>query len=257
MQDLKVALVQTDLVWENKKLNLANIEKSIELLPTDVDVIILPEMFNTGFTMNPAPNAETMEGETLQWMTKISHQKNAALTGSLIISEGNGYYNRLIWMLPDGRFSYYDKKHLFTLAGEQNFYKAGNKRLIVEYKGWKICPVICYDLRFPIWLRNVENHDCLIVVASWPERRISHWEHLLVARAIENQTYVIGVNRVGTDGNDFYYNGCTMVVNPMGKKMLKISDLNTVVLASLKYDQITQIRKDLPFLNDRDQFSIS
>jgi predicted amidohydrolase len=257
MQDLKVALVQTDLVWENKRLNLSNIEKSIDLLPADVDVIILPEMFNTGFSMKPAPIAETMEGDTLQWMKKIAHQKNAALTGSVIIAENNGFYNRLIWMLPDGNFSYYDKKHLFTLAGEQNFYKAGNTRLIIEYKGWKICPVICYDLRFPLWLRNTENYDCLIVVANWPERRISHWEHLLVARAIENQSYVIGVNRVGTDGNELYYNGSSMVVNPMGKKMLKISDINTVVVANLKYDQITQIRKDLPFLNDRDQFSFS
>ena len=257
MQDLKVALVQADLVWENKKTNLSNIEKSIDSLPSDVDVIILPEMFSTGFTMNPAPNAETMEGDAVKWMKRISHEKNAALTGSLIIAEGNGYFNRLIWMLPDGSFSYYDKKHLFTLAGEQNFYKAGNKKLIVDYKGWKICPMICYDLRFPVWLRNTENYDLLIVVANWPERRISHWEHLLVARAIENQSYVIGVNRVGTDGNDFYYNGSTMVVNPMGKKMLKISDLSNVVVATLKYDQITQIRKDLPFLNDRDQFSIS
>ena len=257
MQDLKVALVQADLVWENKKLNLANIEKSIELLPSDVDVIILPEMFNTGFTMNPAPYAENMEGETLKWMKRISHEKNTAVTGSSIITEGNGYYNRLIWMLPDGNYSYYDKKHLFTLAGEQYFYKAGNKRLIVEYKGWKICPMICYDLRFPVWLRNTENYDCLIVVANWPERRISHWEHLLVARAIENQCYVIGVNRVGTDGNDFYYNGSSMLVNPMGKKMLKISDLSNVVVATMKYEQITRIRKDLPFLNDRDQFNIS
>jgi omega-amidase len=257
MQDLKVALVQTDLVWENKKQNLSNIEKSIELLSADIDVIILPEMFNTGFSMNPAPIAETMEGDAVNWMKRISHEKNAAITGSLIITEGNGYYNRLIWMLPDGSYSFYDKKHLFTLAGEQNFYKAGNKSIIVEYKGWKICPMICYDLRFPVWLRNTENYDCLIVVANWPERRISHWEHLLVARAIENQCFVIGVNRVGTDGNDFYYNGSTMIVNPMGKKMLKISDLNTVVVASLKYNQITQIRKDLPFLNDRDQFSIS
>lgn len=257
MQDLKVALVQTDLVWENKKRNLSNIEKSIGLLPSDIDVIILPEMFNTGFTMNPAPFAENMEGDTLQWMKKISHQKNAALTGSLIIAEGNGYYNRLIWMLPDGSYSYYDKKHLFTLAGEENFYKAGKKRLIVEFKGWNICPMICYDLRFPVWLRNTENYDCLIIVANWPERRISHWEHLLVARAIENQCYVIGVNRVGTDGNDFYHNGSSMLVNPMGKKLLKISDIDTVIVASLKYDQITQIRKDLPFLADRDQFSIS
>ena len=257
MQDLKVALVQTDLVWENKKRNLSNIEKSIGLLPSDIDVIILPEMFNTGFTMNPAPFAEKMEGETLQWMKKISHQKNAALTGSLIIAEGNGYYNRLIWILPDGSYSYYDKKHLFTLAGEENFYQAGKKRLIVEFKGWKICPVICYDLRFPVWLRNTENYDCLIVVANWPERIISHWEHLIMARAIENQCYVIGVNRVGTDGNDFYHNGSSMLVNPIGKKLLKLSDIDTVVVAILKYDQITQIRKDLPFLNDRDQFSIS
>ena len=184
MQDLKVALVQTDLAWENKKLNFVNFEKNLEMLPPDIDIIILPEMFNTGFSMNPAPIAETLKGETLQWMKKMSHQKNAVLTGSLIISEGNGYYNRLIWMLPDGNFSYYDKKHLFTLAGEQNFYKPGDKKLIVEYKGLRFCPVICYDLRFPVWLRNTENYDCLIVVANWPERRISHWEHLLVARAI-------------------------------------------------------------------------
>lgn len=257
MQDLKVALVQTDLVWENTQLNLSNIEKSIAPLPADIDVIILPEMFNTGFTMNPAPYAENMEGDTLLWMKDISRQKNTALTGSLIINEGNRFYNRLIWMLPDGTYSFYDKKHLFTLAGEQNFYKAGNKKLIVDYKGWKICPMICYDLRFPVWVRNTDNYDCLIFVANWPEKRISHWEHLLMARAIENQCYVIGVNRVGTDVNEFYHNGSSMLINPMGKKLLKISDISTVVVATLKYDQIAQIRKELPLLNDRDQFSIN
>lgn len=257
MQNLKVALVQTNLVWENKKANLSLIESSIALLPTETDIIVLPEMFNTGFSMNPAANAEKMDGDTLNWMKDVAKQKNAILTGSLIIEEGNGYYNRLIWMLPDGTFQQYDKKHLFTLAGEENFYKPGNQKLIIEYKGWKICPMICYDLRFPVWIRNVENYDCLIIVANWPERRIFHWEQLLIARAIENQCFVIGVNRVGTDNNELYHNGNSMVVSPLGNTMIKLADMSTVANATLSYEKILQVRNDLPFLNDRDHFSIS
>ena len=257
MQDLKVALVQTNLVWENKKANLSLIESSIALLPTETDIIVLPEMFNTGFSMNPAANAEKMDGDTLNWMQDVAKQKNAILTGSLIIEEGNGYYNRLIWMLPDGTFQQYDKKHLFTLAGEENFYKPGNQKLIIEYKGWKICPMICYDLRFPVWIRNVENYDCLIIVANWPERRIFHWEQLLIARAIENQCFVVGVNRVGTDNNELYHNGNSMVVSPLGNTMIKLADMSTVANATLSYEKILQVRNDLPFLNDRDHFSIS
>lgn len=257
MQDLKVALVQTNLVWENKKANLSLIESSIALLPTETDIIVLPEMFNTGFSMNPAANAEKMDGDTLNWMRDVAKQKNAILTGSLIIEEGNGYYNRLIWMLPDGTFQQYDKKHLFTLAGEENFYKPGNQKLIIEYKGWKMCPMICYDLRFPVWIRNVENYDCLIIVANWPERRIFHWEQLLIARAIENQCFVIGVNRVGTDNNELYHNGNSMVVSPLGNTMIKLADMSTVANATLSYEKILQVRNDLPFLNDRDHFSIS
>ena len=256
MQDLKVALVQTNLVWENKKANLSLIESSIALLPTETDIIVLPEMFNTGFSMNPAANAEKMDGGTLNWMKDVAKQKNAILTGSLIIEEGNGYYNRLIWMLPDGTFQQYDKKHLFTLAGEENFYKPGNQKLIIEYKGWKICPMICYDLRFPVWIRNVENYDCLIIVANWPERRIFHWEQLLIARAIENQCFVIGVNRVGSDNNELYHNGNSMVVSPLGNTMIKLADMSTVANATLCYEKILQVRNDLPFLNDRDHFSI-
>ena len=257
MQDLKVALVQTNLVWENKKANLSLIESSIALLPTETDIIVLPEMFNTGFSMNPAAIAEKMDGDTLNWMRDVAKQKNAILTGSLIIEEGNGYYNRLIWMLPDGTFQQYDKKHLFTLAGEENFYKPGNQKLIIEYKGWKICPMICYDLRFPVWIRNVENYDCLIIVANWPERRIFHWEQLLIARAIENQCFVVGVNRVGTDNNELYHNGNSMVVSPLGNTMIKLADMSTVANATLSYEKILQVRNDLPFLNDRDHFSIS
>jgi omega-amidase len=245
------------LVWENKKTNLTQIEEQISSLQDGIDIIVLPEMFNTGFTMNPAPFAEKMDGDTLKWMRELSEKKNAVITGSIIISEGDGYYNRLIWMLPNGSFSKYDKKHLFSLAGEDNYYKSGTQKLIVEYKGWKICPMVCYDLRFPVWLRNTENYDCLIVVANWPERRIFHWEQLLIARAIENQSYVIGVNRVGHDGNDFYYNGNSMVVDPMGKIMVKLVDMSTEYIAKLSYDKINKIRTDLPFLNDRDQFVIS
>ncbi|MGZ3751479.1 MAG: amidohydrolase, partial [Mucilaginibacter sp.] len=217
MENLKITLFQGYLFWENIDKNLQNISLRLSSIREKTDLIILPEMFNTGFTMNAEKLAEPMNGKTMLWMNKIAKQFDCVVTGSLIVKDGDNFYNRLVWMRPDGKYECYDKRHLFTLAKEQNTYTAGTKKLIVELKGWKICPVICYDLRFPVWLRNVnEAYDLLIVVANWPERRALHWRTLIPARAVENQAYVIGLNRVGHDGNEIYHSGDSTCISPNG-----------------------------------------
>ena len=184
-EELKVALIQSDLVWENPKQNRINFTGKMNSIDKDVDLIILPEMFSTGFTMHPEKVFETMQGETIAWIKETAQEKQVAVTGSLIIKENNHYYNRLLFVYPDGTVKTYDKRHTFTLVGEDKVYTAGSKKLLVDYKGWKICPLICYDLRFPVWARNVENYDLLIYVANWPKPRITAWDALLKARAIE------------------------------------------------------------------------
>jgi predicted amidohydrolase len=254
MQDLKVAIVQADLKWEDKPANIAHFNSMFMDLKTGMDVVILPEMFNTGFTMDPVPNAEPMHFETMLWMKKKAKELNAAVVGSLIIVEEKNYYNRLVWMNPDGSCHYYDKKHLFSLAGEHHHYTAGKSKLQVEYKGWKIMPIICYDLRFPAWCRNTDAYDVMIVVANWPQRRIHHWEKLLYARAIENQCYVMATNRIGTDGTGLNYNGMSMAISPMGECLDQVIDHEAVIYTTLQYNNISKIRKELPFLSDRDDF---
>jgi omega-amidase len=256
MQDLNVALIQSNLEWENRKANLEKFDQIFLDLKPGLDLILLPEMFNTAFSMDPAKLAEGMEGETVAWLRKKAAEKNAAVTGSLIIQEKGNYYNRLIWMFPDGKYQYYDKKHLFTLAGEQNHYTAGSKKLIVDYKGWKFCPMICYDLRFPVWIRNTEKYDCLIFVANWPEPRVETWELLLLARALENQCYVLGVNRVGLDGNSINHTGNSMAINPIGKVLTKSTEIETVLYAQLDHNMVSRIRKNMPFLDDMDKFQV-
>ena len=257
MQNIKLALFQLNLEWEDKISNLNKIDRLIESDVTeDCDIIVLPEMFTTAFSMNPSANAEKMDGSSIAWMKQKAKNINAVITGSLIIEENGFYYNRLIWMQPDGNFHTYDKKHLFTMAGEQHHYTAGNKKLIVNYKGWKFCPMICYDLRFPVWIRNTELYDCLLIVANWPERRIYHWDQLLIARAIENQTYVVAVNRVGNDYNETSHNGSSALIDPAGNIVINLKDKESVVNITLERQKLTDTRKNMPFLTDRDDFEI-
>ncbi len=256
MQHLKIALVQVDLIWQNVEQNRLQFSKKIKSINETVDVIVLPEMFTTGFSMQPQEIAETMQGETVKWMQTLALEKKAAIVGSIIIFEDNNYYNRLLFVHPSGEINTYDKHHLFTLAGEDKIYTSGTKKLVVDYKGWKICPLICYDLRFPVWSRNMENYDVLLYVANWPKARIEAWDTLLKARAIENMTYTIGVNRVGVDGNNLAYNGHSSVYNCLGEKQTKtISDEETVII-TLNKNHISDTRSKLNFLADKDSFTL-
>uniref|UniRef100_A0A4W5LTR6 CN hydrolase domain-containing protein n=1 Tax=Hucho hucho TaxID=62062 RepID=A0A4W5LTR6_9TELE len=221
MFKMKIALIQSSLAWENPEKNRNTFEKKINAIEDKVDLIILPEMFTTGFTMEPNAVAETMHGETLTWLKHLAKAKNSAITGSLVITENGNFYNRMVFVFPSGEVCSYDKKHLFTLAGEDKVYTGGNKKIIVEYLGWKICPLVCYDLRFPVFARNTEDYDLLIYVANWPKTRINAWDALLKARAIENMSYTVGVNRIGEDNNGHQYNGHTQVVNFLGEYILE------------------------------------
>ena len=257
MDNLKITLFQGYLFWEKTDKNLQNITLKLSAIREKTDLIILPEMFSTGFTMNAAEMAEPMDGKTMQWMKKMAILYECVVTGSLVIKENDKYYNRLIWMRPDGSYEYYDKRHLFALGNEHNTYTAGNKKLIVELKGWKICPVICYDLRFPVWLRNVnETYDLLVIVANWPERRALHWRTLIPARAVENQTYVIGVNRVGHDGNEVYHSGDSTCIDPNGNVVYYKRDEEDLYTFSIHGDEVTKTRRAFPFLKDAENFKL-
>ncbi|WP_183572224.1 amidohydrolase [Mucilaginibacter sp. X5P1] len=257
MDNLKISIFQGYLFWENIDKNLQNIELRLGSIREKTELIILPEMFTTGFTMNAAALAEPMGGKSMQWMYKIAVKYDAVVTGSLIIKENNKYYNRLIWMRPDGSHEHYDKRHLFALGKEHETYTAGDKRIIVELNGWKICPVICYDLRFPVWLRNVGGeYDLLLIVANWPERRALHWRTLIPARAIENQAYVVAVNRVGHDGNEVYHSGDSNCIDPNGKVIYYKRDEEDMYTFSIVGDEIEKIRRAMPFLEDADKFEI-
>lgn len=252
---LKIALIQLDLVWENPEQNRKNFSKKIESIPSAVDVVILPEMFSTGFTMHAENVAETTQGKTVEWMKNEASKHNAALVGSLIISEENNFYNRLLFVEPSGKISKYDKRHTFTLVGEDNVFSAGTEKVIINYKGWKICPLICYDLRFPVWARNTENYDVLIYVANWPKPRISAWDALLKARAIENMSYCIGVNRVGIDGVNAEYCGHSAVYDVLGNIMTSFKPHNEQIeIVTLEKNHISGYRNKLRFLDDRDNF---
>ena len=254
--NLKIGLVQADIVWENIQENCNYINKKIDEFSSDVDLVILPEMFSTGFSMHPEKLAESMNGTTVSLIKEIALKKQIAIIGSLIIKEKNDYYNRLIFVHPDGSIETYDKRHLFTYGGEDKVYSSGTERLIVEYKEWKICPLICYDLRFPVWSRNSENFDILIYVANWPKPRTSAWDSLLKARAIENMCYTIGVNRVGVDGNNLEYTGHSQVVDELGKELIDIIKEESIIELSLDKNQLKVNRNRFGFLNDKDSFSI-
>lgn len=257
MNDLRVTTVQADLAWEDPVANKSHFEKALQLKPGETDLVILPEMFTTGFTMNAKKLYEYMDGPTLNWMADLAKSLNACVTGSIIIKEEDKFFNRLLWITPEGDIQYYDKRHLFSMAGEGIHYTAGKERLLVDLKGWKICPLICYDLRFPVFSRNRGDYDLLIFVANWPDKRNYAWKTLLQARAIENQCYVIGVNRVGTDGNQHDYSGDTMVVGPAYTQVLyHCANKEEIRTHMLSGNTLKAIREELPFLKDRDTFSI-
>ena len=253
---MKIALLQSSLIWENPKANRNHFEEKINALAEKVDLIVLPEMFSTGFTMNPEAVFETMEGETIQWMQSLTKAKNSAITGSLVVKENENFHNRLVFVFPSGEMQIYDKRHLFTLAGEDKVYTSGNQKLIVEYLGWKICPLICYDLRFPVFARNVENYDVLIYVANWPKSRIQAWDILLKARSVENLCYTVGVNRVGLDNNNLEYDGHSQMVDFLGNYALKPQENEGVFIVELNKQKLVETRKKLGFLNDRDSFEL-
>lgn len=255
---LNIALVQSDLAWENPEANWKNFTKKIEDISKPVDVVVLPEMFATGFTMNAEKVAETMQGETVIWMKQIATGKNAAIAGSLVIKEHGKFYNRFLFVEPSGNISIYNKRHTFTLANEHKTYTAGTEKVIVDYKGWKICPQVCYDLRFPVWARNVEDYDVLIYVANWPKPRISAWDALLKARAIENMSYCIGVNRVGVDGIDIEYVGHSGAYDVLGNPIADFQHgKEQIEIITLEKRHIEAYRNKFKFLNDRDTFNIS
>lgn len=255
--DLKVAMIQTDLVWENPAENRRVLNDKIDAITASVDLIILPEMFTSGFTMNPEAVAETMDGKTIVWLKAKAKEKQAAIMGSLVVMEDNNYYNRMVCIEPSGKITTYDKRHTFTLAGEHKVYTAGKEKVVFEYKGWKICPLVCYDLRFPVWARNTEDYDLLIYVANWPKIRIDAWDTLLKARAIENMTYCIGVNRVGLDGNNYEYSGHSAAYDVLGKRLDNLlENEDTIEIVTLEKSAIKTYREKLNFLNDRDAFSL-
>ena len=257
MQDLKIALIQTNIVWQNAVENRRRYSEKIINVNEHVDVFVLPEMFTTGFSMEPAHLAETMQGTTVEWMKNLASKKNAAICGSVIISEDGNYYNRFLFVEPTGEMQMYDKRHLFTLAGEEKVYTAGSKKLIVEFKGWKICPLVCYDVRFPVWSRNVEDYDVLLYVANWPKIRIAAWDALLKARAIENMCYVLGVNRVGVDANNYEYSGHSVAYDCLGEKLTcSIPNHEGIEIIALQKAHVSKFRNKLNFLNDKDFFDV-
>jgi omega-amidase len=279
MSTLSITTVQADLVWEDKEANLRAFEEKIMAIREATELVVLPEMFSTGFSMNPAAHAEKMDGPTVGWMKRVAAEKKVVLTGSVIIEEDGHYFNRLIWMLPNGQFGAYDKRHRFAYAGEDEKYTPGHKRLIGSVKGWRVLLLVCYDLRFPVWSRQQADqgeagpaagggqtgerasgggleYDLLLYVANWPDRRSHAWRTLLQARAIENQSYVVGVNRVGNDGNNIYHSGDSMVVDPLGEVIWQGSSQEGVFTHTLAKQRLEEVRSRFPFWRDADRFTI-
>lgn len=261
MPTLSITLIQTALTWEDKQANLDMLERKIMNINGKTELVILPEMFSTGFSMHPELLAETMEGATVTWMKRVSRQKQVILTGSVIIEEAGHYYNRLIWMLPNGTCGYYNKRHLFAYAGEDEHYSAGNKRLIASVNGWKVNLLVCYDLRFPVWARQQPadgkpEYDLLVYVANWPQRRSHAWKTLLQARAIENQCYVAGVNRVGEDGNGIHHSGDSALIGPLGETIWQKSEEEDIFTFTLEKEKLEEVRSSFPFWKDADDFNL-
>jgi omega-amidase len=266
MSTLTITGIQSTLHWEDKKANLQMFEQKISSISQPTEIVVLPEMFSTGFSMQPEKLAETMDGETLQWMRRVAAQKKIILTGSLIIEENENYYNRLVWVLPNGQVGYYDKRHLFAYGDEDRHYTPGEKRLIASVNGWKVNLLVCYDLRFPVWSRQSPppsgragrgpEYDVLIYVANWPEKRVQAWTTLLRARAIENQCYVIGVNRTGDDGKKIHYSGESMAIDPLGEILYHKKDEEDIFTVTLDKSYLEKAREKFPFWRDADGFKI-
>ncbi len=258
MDELRITPVQTHLAWENKGANLMHFDNLLDEKISSTDMIVLPEMFSTGFSMKPEQFAEdALKGETVNWMLQQAERFGAVVTGSVIAEDRGKYFNRLIWAQPDGKLLHYDKRHCFSYAGEHKHYDRGTERLTIDYKGWRILPQVCYDLRFPVWSRNTDDYDVLFYVANWPQKRAFAWKQLLVARAIENLCYTVGLNRVGADGNGIEHSGDSLVLNPAGKPLAQLTphetDVRTVKLSKF---ELVEFRKRYGFLNDRDDFEL-
>lgn len=258
METLKITTFQAYLFWENTEKNLNNLALRLSAIREHTDLIVLPEMFNTGFSMNTEKLAEEMGGTTMQWMEHQAKKYDAVVSGSLIIKEAGNYYNRLIWMRPDGSYEHYDKRHLFGLGDEDKYFSPGKEKKYILLNGWKICPAICYDLRFPVWLRNnpEDPYDILLLVASWPDKRALHWRTLVPARAIENQSYVVAVNRVGHDGNEVFHSGGSMCIAPNGNVVYYKPNDEDLYTFSISKEEITKSRRIFPFLRDTDRFHL-
>ncbi|HLX65416.1 MAG TPA: nitrilase family protein [Puia sp.] len=278
MSTLTVTTIQADLQWEDQPANLRRLEEKIDGIGMQTELVILPEMFPTGFSMRPEALAERMDGPTVTWMRSVAARKKIILTGSLIIEEDGSYFNRLIWMLPTGQYGCYDKRHRFAYAGEDEHYTAGQKRLVASVKGWKVLLLVCYDLRFPVWSRQQPTlaaetsamagssaeippqaaleYDLIIYVANWPDRRSHAWKTLLQARAIENQSYVVGVNRVGEDGNGIAHSGDSMIIDPLGETLYHAAPTEEVFTLTLTKDRLDTVRERFPFWRDSDHFYI-
>ena len=262
--DLRVTLFQSDLYWQSADANLSAFEEKIWQLEEETDLIVLPEMFNSGFTMEPAGVAEPVNGRTYRWMKQIAKQTQATVMGSLVVKEQYQYFNRLVIMDPSGDYQHYDKKHLFSLAGEHQSFTAGKNREVVIVKGWRLLPLVCYDLRFPVWSRSINQdekptyeYDALVYVANWPEARIRAWDTLLQARAIENTSYALGVNRIGKDGNEIQYTGHSAVYDYVGEGLAFLGEADTMQTVSLSASQLQKFRTNFPFQADADTFTLS
>ncbi|GGG08114.1 amidohydrolase [Pontibacter amylolyticus] len=258
MQDLRITIIQTTLHWQDAAANRAMFSEKLAAAAPATDLIVLPEMFTTGFSMDAAGLAEEAEGPTLQWMQEEAARYSAVLTGSVMVKEGDSYYNRLYWVRPDGTYEHYDKRHLFRMAKEHHSYTPGKEKLLVELKGWNICPLVCYDLRFPVWSRNTNSqYDLLLYVANWPKPRANAWSTLLQARAIENLSYVVGVNRVGTDGNNHPYSGDSAIIHPKGHKLLETTEAEGIHTITLSKQELTDFREAFPAHLDADDFTLN
>jgi omega-amidase len=279
VKNLSITLVQSQLAWENPDANLKHFDILLAGQKNKTDLIVLPEMFTTGFTMKPEKNAEKHEGKGLLWMKQKASELTCCITGSICVEENSNYYNRLYWAQPDGKYQSYNKRHLFRMGNEQNHYQPGTKKIITTLKGWKILPLVCYDLRFPVWSRNswqlagsseqktvgggqptdlVAEYDVLIYVANWPEVRSYAWKQLLIARAIENQCYVVGVNRIGADGSIMMHAGDSLVINPLGEVISKTkAHQESVETVELDHEFLTGLRKKFPVGLDTDNFTLN
>jgi predicted amidohydrolase len=255
--NLNIAFLQTDLIWQAPEKNRENIQKKVNHID-NADLIVFPEMFTTGFSMAPMDYAETMDGETVHWMQALASEKQAVITGSIMLKTPSGYVNRLLWITPEGTVSFYDKHHLFTFANENKYYLPGQQQVRFELHGWRIAPYICFDLRFPVWSRNQASspYDLALYVANWPASRSMQWQALLKARAIENQAYVLGVNRVGADGNDILYSGDSQLIGPLGDVFIHLHQIEQVAQISLNKKDLDETRKKFPFLQEADSFHL-